>query len=162
MQHQIAGRHLGRNTAQRKTLFRSLITDLFRHERIKTTEAKAKAVRGDAEQLITLAKRGDLHARRLVLPHPSGKGELAIDAQPPPHFRHGSTQFGFLRNRLARAAHDTSPRLTESLNCIRWQVRSTAFSRDTGRICASRGSVMLRTRSRVLVSDTGLASFVRR
>ncbi len=64
MQHQIAGRHLGRNTAQRKTLFRSLITDLFRHERIKTTEAKAKAVRADAEQLITLAKRGDVHARR--------------------------------------------------------------------------------------------------
>ncbi len=64
MQHQIAGRHLGRNTAQRKTLFRGLITDLFRHERIKTTEAKAKAVRGDAEQLITLAKRGDVHARR--------------------------------------------------------------------------------------------------
>ncbi len=64
MQHQIAGRHLGRNTAQRKTLFRGLITDLFRHERIKTTEAKAKAVRADAEQLITLAKRGDVHARR--------------------------------------------------------------------------------------------------
>ncbi len=64
MQHQIAGRHLGRNTAQRKTLFRSLVTDLFRHERIKTTEAKAKAVRADAEQLITLAKRGDVHARR--------------------------------------------------------------------------------------------------
>ncbi len=66
MQHQIAGRHLGRNTAQRKTLFRSLITDLFRHERIKTTEAKAKAVRADAEQLITLAKRGDVHARRIA------------------------------------------------------------------------------------------------
>ncbi len=66
MQHQIAGRHLGRNTAQRKTLFRSLITDLFRHERIKTTEAKAKAMRADAEQLITLAKRGDVHARRIA------------------------------------------------------------------------------------------------
>ena len=64
MQHQVAGRHLGRNSAQRKTLFRSLITDLFRYERIKTTEAKAKAVRADAEQLITLAKRGDVHARR--------------------------------------------------------------------------------------------------
>src|SRR5512142_2712205 len=64
MQHQIAGRHLGRHSAQRKTLFRGLITDLFRHERIKTTEAKAKAIRSDAEQLITLAKRGDVHARR--------------------------------------------------------------------------------------------------
>ncbi len=66
MRHQMAGRHLGRNTAQRKSLFRGLITDLFRHERITTTEAKAKAVRGEAEKLITLAKRGDVHARRVV------------------------------------------------------------------------------------------------
>ncbi len=66
MPHQIAGRHLGRNTSQRKALFRSLVTELFRHERITTTEAKAKAVRGDVEKLITLAKRGDVHARRLA------------------------------------------------------------------------------------------------
>jgi large subunit ribosomal protein L17 len=66
MRHQVAGRHLGRNTAQRKALFRGLITELFRHERISTTEAKAKAIRGEAEELITLAKRGDVHARRLV------------------------------------------------------------------------------------------------
>ncbi len=66
MRHQMAGRHLGRNTAQRKALFRGLITDLFRHERITTTEAKAKAVRAEAEHLISLAKRGDVHARRMV------------------------------------------------------------------------------------------------
>ncbi len=66
MRHQVAGRHLGRNTAQRKALFRGLITDLFRHERITTTEAKAKAVRGEAEKLLSLAKRGDVHARRVV------------------------------------------------------------------------------------------------
>ncbi len=66
MRHQVAGRHLGRNTAQRKALFRGLITEFFRHERISTTEAKAKAIRGEAEELITLAKRGDVHARRLV------------------------------------------------------------------------------------------------
>lgn len=66
MRHQLAGRHLGRNTAQRKALFRGLITDLLRHERITTTEAKAKAVRGEAEKLITLAKRGDVHSRRLA------------------------------------------------------------------------------------------------
>jgi large subunit ribosomal protein L17 len=66
MRHQLAGRHLGRNTSQRKALFRGLITDLFRHERITTTEAKAKAVRGQAEKLITLAKRGDVHARRVA------------------------------------------------------------------------------------------------
>lgn len=66
MPHQIAGRHLGRNTAQRRALFRNLITELLRHERITTTEAKAKSIRGDAEKLITLAKRGDVHARRLA------------------------------------------------------------------------------------------------
>jgi large subunit ribosomal protein L17 len=66
MRHQLAGRHLGRNTSRRKALFRGLITDLFRHERITTTEAKAKAIRGEAEKLITLAKRGDVHARRVA------------------------------------------------------------------------------------------------
>jgi large subunit ribosomal protein L17 len=66
MRHRLAGRHLGRNTSQRKALFRGLITDLFRHERITTTEAKAKAIRGEAEKLITLAKRGDVHARRVA------------------------------------------------------------------------------------------------
>ena len=66
MRHQIAGRRLHRSSSQRKALFRSLITALFRHERIETTEAKAKAIRADAEKLITLAKRGDLHARRLA------------------------------------------------------------------------------------------------
>ncbi len=66
MPHQIAGRHLGRNPAQRKALFRNLVTELLKHERITTTEAKAKAVRNDAEKLISLGKRGDLHARRLA------------------------------------------------------------------------------------------------
>jgi large subunit ribosomal protein L17 len=66
MRHRVAGRPLGRDKDARKALFRSLITELFRHERIETTEAKAKAIRGDAEKLITLAKRGDVHSRRLA------------------------------------------------------------------------------------------------
>ena len=66
MRHKVAGRKLGRNSAQRKALFRNLVIELFRHERIRTTEAKAKAIRSHAERLITLAKRGDLHARRLA------------------------------------------------------------------------------------------------
>ncbi len=66
MRHRIAGRRLNRDSSSRKALFRSLITDLFRYERITTTEAKAKAIRGDAEELITLAKRGDVHARRIA------------------------------------------------------------------------------------------------
>ena len=67
MRHRVAGRHLKRNTGMRRALFRNLISELIRHERIRTTEARARAIRGDAEKLITLAKRGDLHARRLVL-----------------------------------------------------------------------------------------------
>jgi large subunit ribosomal protein L17 len=67
MPHQISGRHLGRNTGQRRALFKGLVTQVLEHERIETTEAKAKAVRPDVEKMITLAKRGDLHARRLAL-----------------------------------------------------------------------------------------------
>jgi len=67
MRHRVAGRQLNRSRGHRRALFRNLITELFRHGRIRTTEAKAKAVRGEAERLITLAKRGDLHARRQVL-----------------------------------------------------------------------------------------------
>lgn len=67
MRHRVAKKKLGRDKGHRRALYRNLITELFRHERIQTTEAKAKAVRPYAEKLITLAKRGDLHARRQVL-----------------------------------------------------------------------------------------------
>lgn len=62
----MAYQKLGRNSSARKALFRDLVTDLFIYERIQTTESKAKEVRSIAEKLITLAKRGDLHARRQV------------------------------------------------------------------------------------------------
>ena len=67
MRHGKDGFKLGRTTAHRWALFRNLLVALFRHERITTTEAKAKAVRGLAEHMITLAKRENLHARRQVL-----------------------------------------------------------------------------------------------
>ena len=66
MRHRVAGKRLGRSSAHRKALFRNLVTELFRHEQIRTTEAKAKAIRPQAERLISLAKRGDLHARRIA------------------------------------------------------------------------------------------------
>ncbi len=59
-------RKLNRRTGNREALFRSLVTDLFTYELIRTTEAKAKELRKVADKLITLAKRGDLHARRLA------------------------------------------------------------------------------------------------
>jgi large subunit ribosomal protein L17 len=67
MRHRKDGFKLGRLTQHRWALFRNLLVALFRHERITTTEAKAKAVRGLAEHMVTLAKRENLHARRQVL-----------------------------------------------------------------------------------------------
>ena len=58
---------LGRKTDQKKAMVNNLVTSLFEHERIKTTETRAKEVRRHADHLITFAKRGDLHARRQVL-----------------------------------------------------------------------------------------------
>ena len=66
MRHRNAGRKLNRTPTHRAALFASLATALFKHEQIATTLPKAKALRRVAERLITLAKRGDLHARRLV------------------------------------------------------------------------------------------------
>ena len=76
MRHRVAGKRLNRSSGHRKALRRNLVTALFYHERIETTEAKAKAIRGQAEKLITLAKRGlmaeqedpgrGVHARRLA------------------------------------------------------------------------------------------------
>ena len=60
MRHRIAGRKLGRTSGQRRALYRNLITDLFRHERLETTRVKARAIRGQAEKLITLSRRGQV------------------------------------------------------------------------------------------------------
>ncbi|MHB1048084.1 MAG: 50S ribosomal protein L17 [Thermoanaerobaculia bacterium] len=67
MQHNRAGRKLGRTSAHRKALFRNQLDSLFLHERIQTTISKAKELRPLAEKLVTLARRGGLHARRLAL-----------------------------------------------------------------------------------------------
>jgi large subunit ribosomal protein L17 len=66
MQHRIKGRKLNRTAAHRKAMLRNMAASLFRHERIETTTAKAKELRPFAERIITLAKRGDLHSRRLA------------------------------------------------------------------------------------------------
>ena len=63
----MAYRKLGRTSSNRKALFRSILTAFFKHGRIETTITKAKEVASKSAQLITLAKRGDLHARRQVL-----------------------------------------------------------------------------------------------
>ena len=67
MRHRVAGKHLGRKTEHRLALYRNLVTDLLRYERIVTTEPKAKEARKFAERMITLGKEGTLHARRQAL-----------------------------------------------------------------------------------------------
>jgi len=67
MRHGCAGRQFGRNTGHRKALLRMLVTSLLKNEKIETTTAKAKELRPLAEKMITLGKRGDLHARRQAL-----------------------------------------------------------------------------------------------
>jgi large subunit ribosomal protein L17 len=67
MRHNIAGRRLGRSSSHRRALYRNLVTDLLRYEKITTTEAKAKEVRGLAERMITLGKQSGLHAYRQAL-----------------------------------------------------------------------------------------------
>ena len=67
MRHRVAGRGLSRSSSHRRALLRNLVTDLLNYEKVETTEAKAKEVRGLAEQMITLGKEGGLHRRRQAL-----------------------------------------------------------------------------------------------
>ncbi len=83
MRHKVAGKKLSRSKDARKALRRSLVRQLFEHERIRTTEAKAKFARREAERLITLAKRGNaaggaqmVHARRVVAARLGGAPEI--------------------------------------------------------------------------------------
>lgn len=67
MRHRNSGRKLGRTSSHREAMFRNMVTSLFEHERIVTTTPKAKEARRIADKMITLAKRGDLHAKRQAL-----------------------------------------------------------------------------------------------
>ena len=67
MNHRKTGRKLGRSVSHRKALFRNMVTSLLQHEQIRTTDAKAKELRGIAERMITLGKKGTRHARRRAL-----------------------------------------------------------------------------------------------
>ena len=67
MAHGINGRKLGRSSGHRSALYKNMTVSILRYERVKTTEAKAKEVQGHVERVITLAKRGDLAARRAVV-----------------------------------------------------------------------------------------------
>ena len=96
MRHKVAGRGFGRNCGHRKALLRNLVTSLFEQQRIETTVAKAKEVRGIAEKLVTLGIRGDQHARRRVMSYVYTKkavGDLFNEIAPRMKDRNG----GYLR-----------------------------------------------------------------
>ena len=76
MRHGKKGRALGRTSEHKEALLRNMATSLFRHGRITTTTAKAKELRPFAEKLITLAKRGDLHSKRLAARHVQDRDTL--------------------------------------------------------------------------------------
>lgn len=77
MRHRKMGRRLGRTTSHREAMMRNIVTSLLEHERIVTTVPKAKEIRRVAEQMITLGKRGDLHARRQALAYIRSKAVVA-------------------------------------------------------------------------------------
>ena len=73
MRHRLRGRKLNRTSSHRKALMRNLAMSLITHKRIKTTDAKAKELRGFVERLVTYAKKGDIHNRRLIQQKLPGK-----------------------------------------------------------------------------------------
>lgn len=82
MRHRVAGRKFSLPSDQRKALLRGLVRSLFEHGKIQTTETRAKEVRPIAEKLITLAKRNDVHSRRLVRQYvDSSLSEFAVNAE---------------------------------------------------------------------------------
>jgi large subunit ribosomal protein L17 len=118
MRHQVAGKKLSRSKDERESLRRILIAQLIEHERIQTTQAKALAVRGQTERLITLAKRGIkegdekmVHARRLAaarLSNPQAVTKLFDDIAP----RYAERLGGYTR------IHKLGPRLGDNAEMV--------------------------------------------
>ena len=96
MRHKVAGWKLGRNTAHRRSLLRNLVTSLILEERVETTVPKAKAMRPQVEKMITLGKRGTVHARRQAAAYlmtPESVDRLFATVAP----RYAARQGGYLR-----------------------------------------------------------------
>jgi large subunit ribosomal protein L17 len=118
MRHKVSGKKLGRSKGERAALRRIMIAQLIEHERIKTTQAKALVVRGQAERLITLAKRGIkegddkmVHARRLAaarLSNPQAVTKLFDDIAP----RYADRLGGYTR------IHKLGPRLGDNAEMV--------------------------------------------
>jgi len=77
MRHGVAGRHFNRTANQRKALLRGLVSSLLQHQRIETTVAKAKAIKGITERLVTFGKKGDLNSKRVVMSYIPNRAVVA-------------------------------------------------------------------------------------
>jgi large subunit ribosomal protein L17 len=108
MRHNVAGRRLGRSTGHRQALYRNLVTELLKHEKIITTEAKAREVRPVAEKMITLGKKSGLHSYRQALSYVLDKKVTAkIFAELGPRYKErpgGYTRIVKLEPRLGDGA----------------------------------------------------------
>jgi len=109
MRHRKAGVKLNRTTSHRQAMFKNMVTSLFKHDRIRTTDVKAKELRRWADHIITLAKRGDLHARRQVLSIVQEKG-VAHKLFEEAGKRFGAISGGYTRIiKLGRRPGDAAP-----------------------------------------------------
>ena len=110
MAHRIDGRKLGRKTAPRKALYRNLIVAVIRYEQIRTTEAKAKEVRGQVERMISLAKEGSLTSRRRIISEMPNEPLVIDKLMNEIAARYGDRTSGFTRVvRLGPRAGDAAP-----------------------------------------------------
>ncbi len=110
MAHRIDGRKLGRKAAPRQALYRNLIVAVIRYEQIRTTEAKAKEVRGQVERMITLAKEGSLTSRRRIVSKMPNEPLVIDKLMNEIAARYGDRSSGFTRMvRLGPRAGDAAP-----------------------------------------------------
>ena len=108
MRHRKSGVKLNRTTSHRQAMFRNMVTSLFKHDRIKTTDAKAKELRRWADHIVTLAKRGDLHARRMAMSIMREKNVVHKIFEEAPE-RFGSISGGYTRIvKIGRRAGDAA------------------------------------------------------
>jgi len=109
MRHRKSGVKLNRTSSHRKAMFRNMVTSLFKHDRIQTTDAKAKELRRWADHVITLAKKGDLHARRQALAIVREKAVVHKLFEEAPK-RFGSVSGGYTRViKVGRRPGDAAP-----------------------------------------------------
>ncbi len=140
MRHRKASLKLNRTTSHRKAMFRNMVTSLFKHERIRTTGAKAKELRRWADHLITLAKRGDLHARRQALAIVREKQVVhKLFAEANEKFGHSAG--GYTRIvKLGRRAGDAAP-----MSLIELVVVESGGKKKTKKKTAKRGAAKTKT-----------------